>query len=106
VQLAGALSPSLQAGRNRLLSVFPDPAEQALYPDWDDVTARLLADFRTSAGNDVGDQRFAQLRSGLSRSGDRFRQSPARRRPSKSSSRCARWMSALGSKTCDPAIAH
>lgn len=73
-ELAGALSPSLQAGRNRLLSVFLYPAEQALYPDWDDVTARLLADFRTSAGNDVGDQRFAQLRSELSRSSDRFRQ--------------------------------
>jgi transcriptional regulator with XRE-family HTH domain len=73
-ELAGALSPSLQAGRNRLLSVFLDPAERTLYPDWDDVTARLLADFRTSAGNDVGDQRFAQLRNELSRSSDRFRQ--------------------------------
>jgi transcriptional regulator with XRE-family HTH domain len=73
-KLAGALSPSLQAGRNRLLSVFLDPAEQALYPDWDDATARLLADFRKSVGNDVGDQRFTQLHGELSGSSERFRE--------------------------------
>jgi transcriptional regulator with XRE-family HTH domain len=32
--LARALSPNLQAGHNVLRSVFLDPAEKALYPDW------------------------------------------------------------------------
>ncbi|MEV1173574.1 hypothetical protein [Nonomuraea sp. NPDC049784] len=33
--LATALSPRLAAGANRLRDVFLDPAEQALYPDWE-----------------------------------------------------------------------
>jgi hypothetical protein len=61
-------------GRNRLLSVFLDPAEKALYPKWNDITARLLADFRKSVGNDIEDERFSQLIAELSYSSDRFRQ--------------------------------
>jgi MmyB-like transcription regulator ligand binding domain len=56
------------------VSVFLDPVEQALYPDWDVVTARLLADLRKSAGNDVADQWFVHIQCELSCSSDRFRQ--------------------------------
>jgi transcriptional regulator with XRE-family HTH domain len=34
-RLAQALSPTLVPGTNRLRSVFLDPAERDLYPDWD-----------------------------------------------------------------------
>ena len=71
--LARALSPNMQAGQNRLLSVFLDPAEQALYPDWDQATARLVAAFRVSAGTDIEDPRFVQLVGELSVSSERFR---------------------------------
>jgi transcriptional regulator with XRE-family HTH domain len=37
--LARSLSPNLQVGQNRLRAVFLDPAEKALYPDWDHATA-------------------------------------------------------------------
>jgi len=71
--LACALSPNLQAGQNRLLSVFLDPAEQALYPDWDQATARLVAAFRESVGSDIEDPRFVQLVGELSLASERFR---------------------------------
>ena len=72
-RLAGALSPNLQAGQNRLRAVFLDPAEQALYPDWDQATARLVAGFRESVGTDTDDPRFVELVGGLSLSSERFR---------------------------------
>jgi transcriptional regulator with XRE-family HTH domain len=76
--LARALSPNLQAGQNRLRAVFLDPAEQALYPDWDQATARLVAGFRESVGTDTDDPRFVQLVGELSLSSERFRQLWAR----------------------------
>jgi transcriptional regulator with XRE-family HTH domain len=76
--LARALSPNLQAGQNRLLAVFLDPAEVALYPDWDRDTARLVAGFRESVGTDTDDPRFVQLVGELSLSSERFRQLWAR----------------------------
>jgi transcriptional regulator with XRE-family HTH domain len=76
--LAHALSPNLQAGQNRLTAVFLDPAERALYPDWDRDTARLVAGFRESVGSDTDDPRFVQLVGELSLSSERFRQLWAR----------------------------
>jgi transcriptional regulator with XRE-family HTH domain len=76
--LARALSPNLQAGQNRLRAVFLDPAEQALYPDWDQATARLVAGFRESVGTDADDPGFVQLVGELSLSSERFRQLWAR----------------------------
>jgi transcriptional regulator with XRE-family HTH domain len=76
--LAGALSPNLQAGHNVLRSVFLDPAEKALYPDWDDGTAQLVAGLRESAGTDAEDPRFVELVGELSLSSQRFRQLWAR----------------------------
>jgi transcriptional regulator with XRE-family HTH domain len=76
--LARALSPNLQEGQNRLRAVFLDPAERALYPDWDQATARLVAGFRESVGTDTDDSRFVQLVGELSLSSERFRQLWAR----------------------------
>jgi transcriptional regulator with XRE-family HTH domain len=76
--LARALSPNLQSGQNRLRAVFLDPAEQALYPDWDQATAGLVAGFRESVGTDADDPRFVQLVGELSLSSERFRRLWAR----------------------------
>jgi transcriptional regulator with XRE-family HTH domain len=76
--LAYAVSPNLQAGKNRLRAVFLDPAERALYPDWDQAAAGLVAGFRKSVGSDVDDPGFVQLVGELSLSSERFRQLWAR----------------------------
>jgi hypothetical protein len=76
--LAGALSPNLQVGQNRLRAVFLDPAEKALYPDWYHATARLVAGVRESVGSDADDPRFVELVGELSLSSERFRQLWAR----------------------------
>ena len=68
-----ALSPNLQVGQNRLRAVFLDPAEKALYPDWDQATAGLVAGFRQSVGSDVDDPGFVQLVGELSLASERFR---------------------------------
>ncbi|MEU4242900.1 helix-turn-helix transcriptional regulator [Actinoplanes sp. NPDC026619] len=76
--LATALSSNLQPGRNRMLSVFLDPQERALYPDWERDTAVLVAGFRESVGTDTDDPRFVQLVGELSLSSEQFRQLWAR----------------------------
>lgn len=76
--LAQALSPNLRVGGNRLRAVFLDPAERALYPDWEHVTARLVAGFRSSVGTAVDDPRVVQLVGELSLSSERFRRLWAR----------------------------
>lgn len=76
--LARALSPNLQVGQNRLRAVFLDPAERALYPDWEPATARLVAGFRESVGTDTDDPRFVQLVGELSLASERFRRLWAR----------------------------
>jgi transcriptional regulator with XRE-family HTH domain len=72
--LASALSPRLAVGENRLRAVFLDQDEQALYSDWDDTTARLVAGFRRSVGSDTKDTRFIDLVGELSLASERFRQ--------------------------------
>jgi transcriptional regulator with XRE-family HTH domain len=76
--LATTLSPRLATGRNRLRDVFLEPAEQALYPDWDTAVARLVAGFRQSVGTDTDDPRFIELVGELSLASDRFRKLWAR----------------------------
>jgi len=71
--LATAISPRLVAGGNRLRDVFLDPAEQALYPDWERATAHVVAGFRKSVGTDTDDPRFIELVGELSLASDRFR---------------------------------
>ncbi|MFC8664848.1 helix-turn-helix domain-containing protein [Streptomyces sp. NPDC057199] len=70
--LATALSPRLVAGANRLRDVFLDPAEQALYPDWENATAGMVAGFRESVGTDTDDPRFIELVGELSLASPRF----------------------------------
>jgi len=70
---ATALSPRLAVGGNRLRDVFLDPAEKALYPDWESATERLVAGFRQSVGTDTEDQRFIDLVGELSLASPRFR---------------------------------
>lgn len=76
--LARALSPNLRTGENRLRAVFLDQAEQAMYPEWEQATADLVASFRESVGTDTDDARFIELVGELSLSSDRFRQLWAR----------------------------
>lgn len=76
--LARALSPGLAVGGNQLRDMFLDPAEQALHPDWKDVTECLVANLRQSVGNDVDDPRFIELTGELSLASPRFRQLWAR----------------------------
>ena len=71
--LAAALSPRLIVGGNRLRDVFLDPAEQDLYPDWQDATRQLVAGFRQSVGTDTDNQRFIALVGELSLASPRFR---------------------------------
>jgi transcriptional regulator with XRE-family HTH domain len=70
--LATALSPRLAAGANRLRDAFLDPAEQALYPDWENATAGMVAGFRESVGTDTDDPRFIELVGELSLASPRF----------------------------------
>jgi transcriptional regulator with XRE-family HTH domain len=76
--LAAALSPRLVPGGNRLRDVFLDPAEQALFPDWERAAAVLVAGFRKSVGTDTGDPRFVELVGELSLVSPLFRRLWAR----------------------------
>lgn len=76
--LATALSPRLTVGRNRLRDVFLDPAEQALFPEWESATVALVAGFRESVGTDTDNPRFIELVGELSLASDRFRKLWAR----------------------------
>ena len=76
--LATALSPSIRAGENRLRSVFLDPAERDLYPDWSKAVSGMVASFRASIGTDTDDPRVAQLVGELSLASEQFRKLWAR----------------------------
>ena len=76
--LATALSPGIRPGENRLRSMFLDPAERDLYPDWDRAIGGLVASFRASIGTDNDDPRVAQLVGELSLASDAFRKLWAR----------------------------
>ena len=71
--LATVVSPRLVVGANRLRDVFLDPAERALFPDWDRATEALVAGFRRSVGTDTDDPRLVELVGELSLVSPRFR---------------------------------
>ncbi|HEY0935295.1 MAG TPA: helix-turn-helix transcriptional regulator [Trebonia sp.] len=77
-RLATALSPSIRPGENRLRSLFLDPAERDLHPDWAKAAADLVASFRASVGTDTEDPRVAQLVGELSLNSEQFGQVWAR----------------------------
>ncbi|MEV4570378.1 helix-turn-helix transcriptional regulator [Nonomuraea sp. NPDC049419] len=70
---AVALSPRLAPGGNRLRDLFLDPAEQALYGDWERAAAALVAGFRASVGTDVDDPHSIELVGELSLASELFR---------------------------------
>lgn len=76
--LATALSPNIRVGENRLRSIFLDPAERALHPDWAATAPRLVAGFRNRIGTDIDDPRVVQLVGELSLASDEFRRAWAR----------------------------
>jgi transcriptional regulator with XRE-family HTH domain len=77
-ELATALSPAIRPGENRLRSMFLDPAERAMYPDWDRAIGGLVASFRASIGTDNDDPQVAQLVGELSLASESFRKLWAR----------------------------
>ncbi|MEU8407616.1 helix-turn-helix transcriptional regulator [Micromonospora sp. NPDC048842] len=76
--LARALSPSLAEGGNQLRDLFLNPAEQALHPDWENITECFVANLRQAVGTDIDDPRFIELTGELSLASVRFRQLWAR----------------------------
>ncbi|MCO1599114.1 helix-turn-helix transcriptional regulator [Micromonospora sp. RHAY321] len=76
--LARALSPGLAKGGNQLRDLFLNPAEQALHPDWEDITECFVANLRQAVGTDIDNPRFIELTGELSLASARFRQLWAR----------------------------
>ncbi len=76
--LATALNPAIRPGANRLRSLFLDPAERDLHPDWEQAISGMVASFRTSIGADTSDPRIAQLVGELSLASEPFRRLWAR----------------------------
>ncbi|WP_406139228.1 helix-turn-helix domain-containing protein [Streptomyces sp. NBC_01089] len=70
--LATALSPRLTPGANRLRGIFLDPAEQDLYPDWENAALGMVAGFRESVGTGTDDPRVIELVGELSLGSPRF----------------------------------
>jgi transcriptional regulator with XRE-family HTH domain len=75
---ATALSPSIRPGENRLRSMFLDPAERELYPDWRKAIVGMIASFRASISPAADDPRVAQLVGELSLASEPFRKLWAR----------------------------
>ncbi|SHK43803.1 Helix-turn-helix domain-containing protein [Pseudonocardia thermophila] len=76
--LATALDPAMRVGENRMRSLFLDPAQHALYPDWVHCAPHLVATYRNKLGPDVDDPRAVQLVGELSLASEEFRRSWAR----------------------------
>jgi transcriptional regulator with XRE-family HTH domain len=77
-RLAGALSPNMRAGVNRLLAAFLDPAEQRLHENWAEATASAVGQLRASMGRETDDLRMVALVGELSLKSNRFRELWAR----------------------------
>lgn len=76
--LAEALSPTLTPGASRMRAFFLDETERALYPEWDEAAAGLVARFRASIGTGPHDPRLVQLIGELSLESETFRRLWAR----------------------------
>jgi transcriptional regulator with XRE-family HTH domain len=73
-ELAPSLSPRLVAGKNQLLDLFLDPAEQALHLDLDGTLRCYVSSLRQAVGPDSDDQRLIELVGELSVASPRFRE--------------------------------
>ncbi len=69
---ARAVSPRLAPGGNQLRAIFLDPDEQALHPDWQDVTECLVASLRQAVGRAGDDSRLGGLVGDLLERSPRF----------------------------------
>ncbi len=76
--LARVLTPGLVPGGNQLRDFFLNPAVQAFYPEWENVTECFVASLRQAVGNDIDDPRFIEITGELSLASERFRQLWAR----------------------------
>ena len=76
--LAVAVSPRLAVGGNRMSVLFLDPAEQDLYPDWQQAARWVVAGFREWVGTDVDDPEVVELVGRLSIASPFFRELWAR----------------------------
>jgi transcriptional regulator with XRE-family HTH domain len=74
---ARALMPGATPGRNRMSSVFLDPAERERFVNWDELTDIAVCEFREAAG-DLEDPRLRGLLDELSAGSERFRELWAR----------------------------
>ena len=69
---ARAMTPGSAPGRNRMRSVFLDPAARERWVNWDDLSDIAVCEFREAAG-DLDDPRFRALFDELSAGSERFR---------------------------------
>ena len=74
---ARALTPGATPGRNRMCSVFLDPAARERFVNWDELTDIAVCEFREAAG-DLDDPRVRTLFDELSAGSERFRELWAR----------------------------
>jgi transcriptional regulator with XRE-family HTH domain len=72
-KLARALNPNFRPGMNSLVSLLLEPYDRALFGDWEDLTARSIALFRTLTGMSTGDVRFEELLAELFSRSEQFR---------------------------------
>jgi len=71
------MTPGATPGRNRMCSVFVDPAGRERFINWDEITDIAVCEFREAAG-DLDDPRFRALFDELSACSERFRELWAR----------------------------
>lgn len=76
--LARALNPRLVPGGNQLRDLFLDPAERALYLEWDDAAACHVASLRQAVGGEYDDPGFMRLVGELTLTSGRFHELWAR----------------------------
>jgi transcriptional regulator with XRE-family HTH domain len=74
---ARALMPGAAPGRNRICSVFLDPAAREVYVNWDELTDIAVCESREAAA-DLDDPRWRALIDELSAGSERFRELWAR----------------------------
>jgi transcriptional regulator with XRE-family HTH domain len=78
-RLAVALSPFFAAGRNPLRAAFLEPAMRQLYPDWEDMTAKVVAGLRAQLSPDITDPELLETIGELTVASERFATLWARR---------------------------
>jgi transcriptional regulator with XRE-family HTH domain len=78
-RLAVALSPFFSVGASPLRAAFLEPAMRALYPDWDEMTAKTVSGLRAMLSLDTADPELLETIGELTVASDRFRTLWARR---------------------------